>query len=288
MNSVWKTALDRIHAEEQLKERTRTYLAQQLVQQLTRRRTHWRPALASLCLLLMLALGSYWLFLVPTAFISIDLNPSLELSINRFDRVIAVQGYNDEGQAIADSLQLQYLDYRQALQELLDSQEIGSYLEQDAVLSMTVSGQDSKQCGSILREVEGCAATHQNIHCHAGDIELVSQAHAAGMSLGKYQAFLILQQIEGNLIYPKVVGSSVGLPSIWVLAAVTIGGSLMGIVGMLIFIPIVSVVYTLFRASVYKHLRKKHRDIATGRELPEGKEGSERPDQQAAETRENK
>lgn len=69
--------------------------------------------------------------------------------------------------------------------------------------------------------------------------------------------FLILQQIEGNLIYPKVVGSSVGLPSIWVLAAVTIGGSLMGIVGMLIFIPIVSVIYTLFRASVYKRIKKK-------------------------------
>ena len=59
--------------------------------------------------------------------------------------------------------------------------------------------------------------------------------------------FLVLQQIEGNLIYPKVVGNSVGLPSIWVLAAVTIGGSLMGVVGMLIFIPLVSVVYTLFR-----------------------------------------
>lgn len=69
--------------------------------------------------------------------------------------------------------------------------------------------------------------------------------------------FLVLQQIEGNLIYPKVVGSSVGLPSIWVLAAVTVGGSLMGIVGMLIFIPIVSVVYSLFRASVYKRLRRK-------------------------------
>ena len=69
--------------------------------------------------------------------------------------------------------------------------------------------------------------------------------------------FLVLQQIEGNLIYPKVVGSSVGLPSIWVLAAVTIGGSLMGVVGMLIFIPIVSVIYSLFRASVYKRLKKK-------------------------------
>ena len=79
--------------------------------------------------------------------------------------------------------------------------------------------------------------------------------------------FLILQQIEGNLIYPKVVGASVGLPSIWVLAAVTIGGNLMGIVGMLIFIPIVSVVYTLFRTSVYKRLKKQNRDLRTGAEL---------------------
>ena len=69
--------------------------------------------------------------------------------------------------------------------------------------------------------------------------------------------FLILQQIEGNLIYTHVVGNSVGLPSIWVLAAVSIGGSLMGIVGMLIFIPIISVVYALFREIVYLKLRQK-------------------------------
>ena len=72
--------------------------------------------------------------------------------------------------------------------------------------------------------------------------------------------FLILQQIEGNLIYPHVVGGSVGLPSIWVLAAVSIGGSLMGVVGMLIFIPIVSVVYALFREIVYLKLKKNQID----------------------------
>ena len=69
--------------------------------------------------------------------------------------------------------------------------------------------------------------------------------------------FLVLQQVEGNLIYPRVVGNSVGLPSIWVLAAVSIGGSLMGVVGMLVFIPLVSVVYILFRGDVYKRLEKK-------------------------------
>ncbi len=64
--------------------------------------------------------------------------------------------------------------------------------------------------------------------------------------------FLTLQQIEGNLIYPKVVGGSVGLPAIWVLAAVTVGGSLMGLVGMLIFIPLVSTGYALIREDVNK------------------------------------
>lgn len=69
--------------------------------------------------------------------------------------------------------------------------------------------------------------------------------------------FLLLQQIEGNFIYPHVVGNSVGLPAIWVLVAVTLGGNLMGIVGMLIFIPLVSVLYTLFREWVYARLDKK-------------------------------
>lgn len=66
--------------------------------------------------------------------------------------------------------------------------------------------------------------------------------------------FFVLQQVEGNLIYPYVVGNSVGLPSIWVLVAVTAGGSMMGIVGMLIFIPLCSVLYALLRDAVNARL----------------------------------
>lgn len=69
--------------------------------------------------------------------------------------------------------------------------------------------------------------------------------------------FLVLQQLEGNLIYPKVVGSSVGLPPIWVLVAVSVGGSLFGVVGMLIFIPITSTIYTLLREDVNERNTKK-------------------------------
>lgn len=69
--------------------------------------------------------------------------------------------------------------------------------------------------------------------------------------------FLVLQQIEGNLIYPHVVGSSVGLPSIWVLVAVTVGGNLMGVLGMLIFIPICSILYALFKELVKRRLEER-------------------------------
>ena len=68
---------------------------------------------------------------------------------------------------------------------------------------------------------------------------------------------VILQQIEGNVIYPKVVGNSVGLPAMWVLVAVTLGGSMMGVVGMLIYIPLFSVLYSLIRETVWMRLHKR-------------------------------
>jgi predicted PurR-regulated permease PerM len=68
--------------------------------------------------------------------------------------------------------------------------------------------------------------------------------------------FVVLQQLEGNLIFPRVVGSKVGLPALWVLAAVTIGGNAFGVIGMLINIPIFSVLYMLLRENVDKRLGK--------------------------------
>lgn len=61
---------------------------------------------------------------------------------------------------------------------------------------------------------------------------------------------VVLQQAEGQLIYPKVVGASIGLPGIWVLAAVTVGGSVMGITGMLVFVPLASALYKLLKQDV--------------------------------------
>ena len=76
-------------------------------------------------------------------------------------------------------------------------------------------------------------------------------------ALGFIILFLVLQQIEGNLIYPHVVGGSVGLPSLWVLVAVSVGGSLFGIVGILAFIPLFATGYTLLREDVNARNQRK-------------------------------
>ncbi len=71
--------------------------------------------------------------------------------------------------------------------------------------------------------------------------------------------FLVIQQLEGNLIYPKVVGNSVGLPAIWILMAVSVGGSLFGVAGMLFFIPLLSTCYALLRDDVNKRNAARRR-----------------------------
>lgn len=92
--------------------------------------------------------------------------------------------------------------------------------------------------------------------------------------------FLVLQQIEGNLIYPKVVGNSVGLPAIWVLVAVSVGGSLFGISGMLFFIPLTSSGYALLRESVNDRNARRRAQRKGNRMEDEGVvvEGAERKD----------
>lgn len=81
--------------------------------------------------------------------------------------------------------------------------------------------------------------------------------------------FFVLQQIEGNLIYPHVVGGSVDLPAVWVLMAVTLGGSTFGIVGMIVFIPLFSVFYSLLREKVHLELAKQEKQTKNPEESPE-------------------
>ncbi len=87
-------------------------------------------------------------------------------------------------------------------------------------------------------------------------------------AIGFVAFLLILQQFEGNVIYPRVVGSTMGLPGIWVLAAITIGGGLMGVLGMLIAVPLASTFYTILKNDVKKR-ETLLAEAASSEELPQ-------------------
>ena len=116
MNNTFKELFAPIRAEEALKERTRTFLAEK-----TRGYTRadaeggrYSLCAACACALFLVLLGR-WLYFTPTVEISIDINPSIELGINRFDQVIFVNGFNEDGQELSSTLHLKHKNYTKAL-----------------------------------------------------------------------------------------------------------------------------------------------------------------------------
>ncbi len=197
MHDPLKEAFGQIHAEAELKEHTLTYLREKTGNYAQARSFPYRPVLSmAACLLLVLCLGLWRAYFTPVSVISIDINPSLELEINRFDRVLSVEGYNEDGQALADSLDLRFLSYQDALEQVLASEMVTDCLARDEFLSIAVADDNTQRQETILSTVRACTAQHQNSHCYAADRTDLDAAHEAGLSYGKYQAFLELQALD--------------------------------------------------------------------------------------------
>ena len=200
MNDKWKSAFDQIHAENKLKDHTKEYLSKKIYSRRTALHPLFRQfSMAAAGLVILFFIGGAYLFLTPTAYISIDINPSLELGINRFDRIVSVDGYNEDGEDLAETLHITFMEYNDALEQILSCQSIEDYLSQDAIMSLTVAGDNESQYSEILGTVEACASDHENIHCHSGDTEEIHEAHDAGLSFGKYQAYLILKDLDSSV-----------------------------------------------------------------------------------------
>ena len=200
-----KAAFDQVRAEEELKERTKEYLSEKVYARKKKRTSPLRNfAAAAACALLVFLAGGSYLYFTPTAYISVDVNPSLELGINRFDRIVSVTGYNEDGKALADSLDLKYMDYSDALEALLADQDMEVYLSDNADVVLTVAGKSESQSSQILETVESCVSDHENVHCHSGDTEEIHHAHNAGLSFGKYQAYLTLKELNPSVTLEEV------------------------------------------------------------------------------------
>lgn len=206
MNNKIKEAFAQIQAEEELKNATKAYLIQKTHGY---KKTVWqkpRMYVAVCTCLLCLLLGGQWFYFTPTSEISIDINPSLELSVNRFDRVISINGVNADGQEFADTLDIKFKKCADAIARILESNDISILLSNDEILTITVIGSDEKHSAKILSEIEGCTAHKRNVYCYFSSSNEVEAAHEAGLSYGKYRAFLELQKLDPDITPDAVQG----------------------------------------------------------------------------------
>ncbi len=216
MDERLKQAFDQIHAEEGVKAETQAYLNRARARSRSPKRY---LAMAAACLVfLLVGLGGYQFYFTPTTILSIDINPSVELGVNRFDQVVSVQAYNQDGQTLADSLELKFLDYQTALERLLASQSIMDRLAQGELLSITVVGEDEDQSSRVLAGAQACTAGQENVQCCHGDPEVLEKAHHAGLSMGKYQAFLELQALDPTITTDDVASLTMRQIRDWITA----------------------------------------------------------------------
>ena len=213
MDERLKEAFDAVRAEERCKENTMAYVRRK-TRGFTRPRVLRAARLlpVAACLVLVL-LGAGWLYATPTVSIYIDVNPSVELAVNRFDRVVSATGRNDDGQALLESLDLRNLDCTQAVEELLQAEPVASLLESGQALSIGVVGGDGGQAGRVLAQMESCTQSLENTHCCLGEAGEVEAARELGLSYGKYRALLALQALDPTVTAGDVQALSTG--QIW-------------------------------------------------------------------------
>lgn len=199
MNRPIHDAFQAVQASPELKERTRAYLHA--------RRTSARPRYRSLlaaaaCLVLVfLGTGGALAWFTPVSAVSVEAGTSLELTLNRFDRVLQVQGDSTQDQELADRLELVYRSYTDALETILASQEVSQALDGGAKLAVTVAGQNEQHCQDLMEDTQSCAG-HGT--CSSADWSQVTAAQQSGLSLSKYQMLLQLQALDPSITAQQV------------------------------------------------------------------------------------
>lgn len=195
MRNAMQDVFSQVHAEDALKGKTIAFLQEKLQE---KGQTPHKPNLQkimALCMVLFLAIsaGGYAVWQLPVSYISVEVNPSVELVLNPFDRVIGVTAYNADGEFVVQNLAVEGKGYLAALEALLTNVTMEQYLTADAILTFTVSSQKEEKLVEGIQK--GCQGVYQSVY-HSADKDTVEQAHACGMSLGKYQVYQKLAQYD--------------------------------------------------------------------------------------------
>lgn len=201
MNEKIKEVFEQIHAEEALKDTTKEFLSQKIRQRPKHTFGTYRHLLpAAACFLfVLLGIGGYHAYFTPVSVISIDINPSIEWNINRFDRIVSVANYNEDGEALSATLDVANKSYSEALDILVNSPMVKDYLARNEYLTLTVVEEENSQNEQMLQTVRSCTSGIRNVYCVSADYSQLEEAHESGLSCGKYNAYLVLQSLDPDI-----------------------------------------------------------------------------------------
>lgn len=148
-------------------------------------------ALAACAVLIALGIGGgAYAYQTPVAYVGIDINPSIELGVNYFDRVVSAEGVNADGQDILSETNVVGMSYEEALAALNDSLTNKGYLTADAAVAVTVMCDDDSRCSNLEETSQRCfSSTGQGVHCSRATSAEHHEAHESGLGMGKYLAW---------------------------------------------------------------------------------------------------
>lgn len=208
MNLI-QESMKEIQASKELKQNTLQYLEKQRKNpKHLKTRSIPKLAVAFVCLFFILGVGGYAVYQTPISYISIDVNPSIELSINRFGKVVSASAYNQEGQDILKELPLKHISYMKAIDRLLDHESTNYFLTEDSLLFFTIVSDRSE---AILEKLN--TNTFLELYqtmTYISDAACMKEAHLHHMSVGKYSVYLELSQYDETITVDDCHAMTIG------------------------------------------------------------------------------
>lgn len=203
-----RSTFDAIHVSEEVLEATRASISEQrreTAQPAPRQTSAFkviRRVVAAAACVIAVALGAFGasLYLQPAAYVGIDMNPSLELSVNTFGTVIDAQALNEDASSVLKTVSLQNKSYEEALDELLASEALAAYASSDPSIEVSVTANDPSLAQRLESESETCLSRHAyKGSCCQVNMEERQAAHDCGMGVGKYRAAQQLVSLDESI-----------------------------------------------------------------------------------------
>ena len=193
MNEKIKNAFNEIHSNDSLKQKTFQRIISKKKQSMP---IYYKVAPVLVLFVVVIFSGLYY---SPKSYISIDINPSIEINLNIFDKVIGVNASNEDGKTIVENIDLKHLFYIDALEKLDNSQAFNEYSDQN--IEITVVTKNTENSEKMIENINACSFSKQgnNVTCFSENEEVKEAALKYNISFGKYRAYLELLEVNPNI-----------------------------------------------------------------------------------------